>query len=349
MISILILLLLAGSAQSFVLSPLQHFIARSKSKTKPTTSASGLCAEPSNNNEAIEVTNFKDSLWSDRVEYVDLMAIEESPTPNTRSLPLFLLSGTFYPSGTSLINVFEMKYRTMMFDCANSDDIFGYIQTDRSGRIAKYGTMCKIVDRQLLEDGRQFIGFDGVGRFKVKKILKTLPYVLAEVEANISDEEVSSEETVIKVEQNVYNLLKYYIRLMKKLNPRRELVISQVAKKTRPDPTSESSLRDGQRRTQFSFALANMIQMSQEKESQLILQTTNIMKRLQAQEQILTQACELVATELKKSESFTDIELEDIRALSFNTSMDEDILPPEVKDNLSQDAEKDEWDISNIE
>lgn len=329
---------LAGNVYSLLFGPHRRIAPGSKALTV-------LKAE---SNEATEVTNFKDSLWSDRVQYVDLMAAEEEMSPNTRSMPLFLLSGTFYPSGTSFINVFEMKYRTMMFDCANSDDIFGYIQTDRSGRIAKYGTMCQIVDRQLLEDGRQFIAFDGVGRFRVKKILKTLPYVLAEVEANVSDDEVFPEEAAVNLERNVYNLLKYYIRLMRTLNPRKELVISQVAKATRPHPTT-SSLNISERRTKFSFALANMIQMAQEKESQLKLQTTSIMKRLQAQEQILTQACDLVVEQLKKNGDFSDEQVADLKALSFNTLKDDDILPPDVKENETQDAEKDEWDISNIE
>lgn len=59
--------------------------------------------------------------------------------------------------------------------------------------IAKYGTACKIIERKLLEDGRQVIGFEGIGRFKVRKILKTLPYMLAEVEPNIDDDETFSE------------------------------------------------------------------------------------------------------------------------------------------------------------
>ena len=60
------------------------------------------------------------------MEYVDLTGggLEESPT--ARNLPLFILGGAFYPQGTSYLNVFEMKYRTMMFDIAKSDDTFGY-------------------------------------------------------------------------------------------------------------------------------------------------------------------------------------------------------------------------------
>jgi hypothetical protein len=54
--------------------------------------------------------------------------------------------------------------------------------------------------------------------------LKTLAYVLEEEELNISDEE----ETIIKVERNVYNLLKYYIRLVKNLNPRRVNMVDLI-------------------------------------------------------------------------------------------------------------------------
>lgn len=49
------------------------------------------------------------------------------------------------------------------------------------------------------------------------------------------------------------------------------MVISQAAKISRPTP---KSILDNNRRSDFSFALANMIQMTQDKESQLLLQTT---------------------------------------------------------------------------
>lgn len=51
------------------------------------------------------------SLWQERVKYVDLSAVKESPSPDARELPLFLLGGAFYPEGTTFLNVFEMKYR----------------------------------------------------------------------------------------------------------------------------------------------------------------------------------------------------------------------------------------------
>ena len=145
--------LLRLSALALCLSHVCSFF-QPKFISKPIRNA--LCMSDASKDTTTQTPPFAKSLWSERVEYVDLLAQEEEPTTTARSLPLFLLGGAFYPSGINYIHVFEMKYRTMMFDCANSDELFGYIHTDyRTGNIAKYGTMCKIIDRRLLEDGRQ--------------------------------------------------------------------------------------------------------------------------------------------------------------------------------------------------
>ena len=121
--------------------------------------------------------------------------------------------------------MFEMKYRTMMFDVANSDDMFGYIHSNpETGQIAAIGTLCKITDRQLLEDGRQYISLEGKSRFRVTKILKTLPYVLAEVDLDFSDQPVD-EALADKIERQTYDALKYYIRLMRTYDANKDMVI----------------------------------------------------------------------------------------------------------------------------
>ena len=114
------------------------------------------------------------------------------------------------------MHIFEMKYRTMMFDCASADDCFGYIFCDKAGRIASVGTLCKIVERELLEDGRQAIKIKGIGRFTARKILKTLPYVVAEVEPDLHDEPLtaSAVAAAVQLEKETWGNLKYYIRLV---------------------------------------------------------------------------------------------------------------------------------------
>lgn len=137
---------------------------------------------------------------------------------------MFILQGAFFPQGITYLNVFEMKYRTMMFDVANNDDMFGYIHSNpQTGQLAAVGTLCKITDRQLLEDGRQYIALEGKSRFQVTKILKTLPYILAEVDLDYIDEPVD-EIVASKVEMETYDALKIYIRLMRTYDANKDMV-----------------------------------------------------------------------------------------------------------------------------
>ena len=236
----------------------------------------------------------------------------------------------------------------MMFDVANGDEMFGYIHTDTSGRIASIGTLCKIVDRQLLEDGRQLIALEGVSRFKVIKILKTLPYVLGEVEVFAADDEPEDEIATTKLESEVWSGLKYYLRLMKSYGPNKELVVSQAAKRNRPSLASMLSASDNhQRRTNFSFSLANMIQMAGSRESQLLLQTTDINKRIKAEKDIITQAADIISKQLIEMDTITADARDKLKFDSYNSDTEDDILPGDVIE-VEKESDKDEWDISNI-
>lgn len=291
------------------------------------------------------------SLWSERVEYVDLNAKYEED-PSSRSMPLFLLSGAFYPRGMTYLNVFEMKYRTMMYDVSNADDIFGYVHSNpQTGQMASIGTICKITDRQLLDDGRQFVSLEGISRFRVTKILKTLPYILAEVVPLASDDAPQDEEAAAELERDVYKALKYYMRLMKSYKSNKDMVASFALKKCRyTAPLVKSALSENERRTDFSFALANMIQMTEAKESQLMLQTTSVIKRLQVEKEILTQASNLVADQLIEMTVITADQRDGIKLKAYlDNDPDDDILP--LGDSLVNEVEeeKDEWDIANME
>ena len=287
------------------------------------------------------------SLWRERVEFVDLSAQALTLSETSRQLPLFLLGGAFFPEGLTVLNVFEMKYRTMMFDCANSDDTFGYFMVDgASGRIASVGTLVKITERRLMEDGRQLIQCKGIGRCRIRKILKTLPYVLAEVEPNVADEPPQGgDAAAAKLERETWDTLKYYMRLMRSYEPNKNMVVPASMKRNRPTRANEL---DSHRRTMFSFSLANMISMSQPSESQLLLQTTSVTKRLEAEKTILTQAAEGIAEQLIGLNVISASEKDGIKNRCMTSDDDEDILPTEVVEQEVVE-EKDPWDISNIE
>ena len=292
------------------------------------------------------------ALWRDHVEFVDLSVVDTEPSETTRELPLFLLGSAFYPQGNNFLNVFEMKYRTMMFDCAKGDDSFGYIYTDsRTGQIASIGTLCKIIDRQLLPDGRQYIAFQGTTRFRVKKIVKTLPYVLAEVETNIEDEFIETTSEIQQLELDVYNTLKYYVRLMKTYPKTQKMMITQAAKQNRPlkNAVVTDADVDMQRRSDFSFSLANMIQMGQPKEGQLLLQTRSVLNRLEAEKLILLSAVDNVCDQLMKINVIDAAAKEEMRSKSLSDNDDDsDILPLDVVEQ-EKEEERDDWDISNIQ
>ena len=133
---------------------------------------------------------------------------------------------------------------------------------------------------------------------------------------------------------------------MKKFNPDKEIVISQKAKFSAPSKFSDKN--DNTRRTKFTFSLANMIQMASAKESQLLLQTMDIVKRLKAQKLILAQASNILSEQAVKTGIFSTSDRDEIRRNSFEDDYDEDILPKSEQFQAVK-AEKDEWDINNIE
>ena len=315
-------------------------------RVPPAVRVRGLGVRMSSEEGSSSSSSSSTSLWRERVEFVDLSSQAMPLSETARPLPLFLLGGAFFPEGVTVLNVFEMKYRTMMFDCANSDELFGYFMTDNTGRIASVGTLCKIVERRLLEDGRQLIQIQGVGRCRARKILKTLPYVLAEVEPEIHDEPpAKGEAEAIKLERETWDAVKYYMRLMRSYEPNKRMVVPMSMRRNRPTRANEA---DSLRRTKFSFALANMISMSQPAESQLLLQTTNVMKRLEAEKLILTQAAEGISEQLIGMEVITASVRDGIKFNSLARDDDEDILPEEILEEEVEE-EKDPWDISNIE
>lgn len=289
------------------------------------------------------------SIWRDPIRYVDLNTYamgETNHQKQVRQLPLFLLGNAFYPQGETYLHVYEMKYRTMMFNVAKSDNLFGYIHTDRqTGQIASIGTLCRITETELLEDGRQYVALEGVSRFEVRKITKTLPYMVAEVELDYQDEMIPDKK-LQDLELSVYDSLKYYMRLLRAAGKEERMapVVSQATKKTKP---TRFNLDDFERRTNFSFAICNMIQISQEKESQLLLQTSDVKKRLEALKLILSQASDFVAEKLIEQNIITAGKRDEIKTKTYTSDDDDDILPDDIVEN-NVEAEKDEWDISNV-
>jgi len=174
-------------------------------------------------------------LWREEIEYIseasaiDVDAAADANDTTRQPLPLFILGNSFFPENDTRLQVFESKYRTMMADCASGDDKFGYIYEDiQKGQVANIGTLCKVVFREVLPDGRQKIRVKGLGRFKVRSILKTTPYVLADVDLNYVDDAITteSEDSARQLEMETWCALKYYIRLMQQYAHYRDMRVT---------------------------------------------------------------------------------------------------------------------------
>lgn len=292
-----------------------------------------------------QVNDPESSLFNDNVQFVGLNSVSEETSSKTRELPLFCLGQPFFPEGITYLNVFEMKYRNMMFDIAKSDDCLGYIQVDEKLGIALVGSLCKVVERELMEDGRQLITLEGVERFRVRKIIKTLPYIVAEIEL-LEDDKSADVKKAIDLENEVYSYLKYYIRLFRMSGPNKGVVISQAAKRSRP---TSMNFMDDARRSKFSLALGNMIQLGA-RESQLMLQTNDILKRLRAQREILKNVVDYATKSLIEDKAITASAIDELKTQIFTRidDNDSDILPPDEM-AIENSEQKDEWDLSNIE
>jgi Lon protease-like protein len=208
------------------------------------------------------------------------------------------------------------------------------------------------VERQLLDDGRQFVALEGISRFRIKRIIQTLPYVVADVQLDVQDDPEESVEVCRTLEYGVYCALRSYMYLMRRATEGSKLTISAHARDTRPrhhDVGEREEDGESVRRTKFSFALANMMQMTVPREAQLLLQTSSTTRRLQAQLQILSQAAAFVSTQLVQSGLITTVEKEALRRRAYSDldDPDDEIFPAAYQDE-EVTQERDEWDISNM-
>lgn len=279
-------------------------------------------------------------LWQGSVDFVDIMGTPSStthppPSASARALPLFILGNSFFPEGETFLHVFEPRYRAMMKDCADGDDCFGYLFADDAKGLASVGTMCKVTYRKVLDDGRQAIRIKGIGRFRVHSMLdlppSQKPYAVALVEPDLTDtppQDASIEAASVELEKEMWAALKYYVRLTQLFE--KSLRVTQAVASNRPNTPDNNNISQADRRERFAFSVANMIQTPSNRESQLLLQTTNGLHRLQAQKALLVTASNTLAKRLVEMGLLSEERRAAIkdRCLKEGPDGDADILPP---------------------
>ena len=135
---------------------------------------------------------------------------------------------------------------------------------------------------------------------------------------------------------------------MKRHEPNKAMCVSPSIKENRP----VKGVADVPRMEKFSFALANMIQMAHPLESQILLQTKDIVKRMEAQKMILSAAAASIAGQLKDINTISELDRAAIQAACIEPiftmdGIDFDVLPPDIKQAEAEEI-KDEWDTSQM-
>jgi Lon protease-like protein len=116
--------------------------------------------------------------------------VPSSQLPAT--IPLFPLQDTtLFPHAARPLIVFEARYRAMVADALKGDRIIGMVrlrpgfEADYEGRppIDAVGCAGRIIESELLPDGRYTIVLAGFTRFRVTSEDQSRPYRLARVQA----------------------------------------------------------------------------------------------------------------------------------------------------------------------
>ena len=88
---------------------------------------------------------------------------------------LFPLSSVVLPEGKMRLRIFEPRYKRLVSQAMKSDGTFGICLFDRDteqegGDLSTVGTLAKITDFELLDDGLLGISVTGLKKFKIRNV-----------------------------------------------------------------------------------------------------------------------------------------------------------------------------------
>ncbi|MFM2590798.1 LON peptidase substrate-binding domain-containing protein [Vibrio sp. TBV020] len=86
---------------------------------------------------------------------------------------LFPLSSMVLPEGKMRLRIFEPRYKRLVSNAMKRDGTFGVCLFDRNNQskpLSTVGTLAKIIDFDLLEDGLLGISITGLSKFKIENV-----------------------------------------------------------------------------------------------------------------------------------------------------------------------------------
>ncbi|KAD4385533.1 hypothetical protein R6Q59_010530 [Mikania micrantha] len=195
-------------------------------------------------------------------------------SPNSNDvveLPLFPLPLVLFPGAILPLQIFEYRYRIMMHTLLETDLRFGVIYTDATTGTADVGCVGEVVKHERLADDRFFIICKGQERFRVSKVVRTKPYLVAEVVWLEDRPSGNGEEDLEGLANEVEGHMKDVIRLSNRLNGKPEKDAGDLRRNLFPTPFSffvGSTFEGAPREQQALLELEDtMVRLKREKET----------------------------------------------------------------------------------
>ncbi|KAG8377851.1 hypothetical protein BUALT_Bualt08G0076500 [Buddleja alternifolia] len=152
-------------------------------------------------------------------------------------LPLFPLPLVLFPGAILPLQIFEFRYRMMMHTLLHTDLRFGVIYTDAATGTADVGCVGEVIKHERLVDDRFFLICKGQERFRVTKLVRTKPYLVAEV-TWLEDRPSGEVEDLDALANEVEMYMKDVIRLSNRLNGKPEKDVQDLRRNLFPTPFS---------------------------------------------------------------------------------------------------------------
>ncbi|CAL5205403.1 unnamed protein product [Lathyrus oleraceus] len=153
-------------------------------------------------------------------------------------LPLFPLPLVLFPGAILPLQIFEFRYRVMMHTLLHTDLRFGVIYTDAVTGTAEVGCVGEVIKHERLVDDRFFLICKGQERFRVKKVVRTKPYLVASVAWLEDRPSPSADVDVDGLANEVETYMKDVIRLSNRLGGKAEKEVGDLRRNLFPTPFS---------------------------------------------------------------------------------------------------------------
>ena len=242
-----------------------------------------------------------------------------------------------------------------MNDVENGGNILGRCFVSSNGAIGSFGSFCNIVERKKLKDGKGFYVVEAHSRFKIRRIVKTEPYIRAEVEMIDDIDIVGDSDTCEKLCKDVYCELKAYLRIarLQEQDPEGQETIglSPAIRDSRPLFARQADAGivscaeiDGgaSRQRAFSHACANLLATDPELMQQL-LQSQSTAYRLYGLKRILIEAVEELSSLMIEEGLLAEEEFDDVMDASLSPDDDDsDLMPPDDFEGVTLATELDD-------